>query len=126
MARSGRVIVRGIVQGVGFRPFVYAKARELGIRGHVKNLGSEVEVVGAGERFDEFVSALRNGPRLSRIDQVIVSDYHGETGKDFQILPSEEGVLSGMIPPDIATCDECIADIDSPESRTTITGALRA
>jgi hydrogenase maturation protein HypF len=117
MPRSGRVIVRGIVQGVGFRPFVYAKARELNIRGYVKNLGSEVEVVGSGDRFDEFVDALRSGPPLSRIDQVIVGDYAGETGEDFVILPSEEGALSGMIPPDIATCDECIADIDSPESR---------
>ena len=49
MRRTGRIIVRGIVQGVGFRPFVYARAHECGITGRVKNLGSEVEIYARGE-----------------------------------------------------------------------------
>ena len=57
MQGKGRITVRGIVQGVGFRPFVYAKARALGISGTVKNLGSEVEIFARGNGFDEFLAA---------------------------------------------------------------------
>ena len=53
MQGKGRITVRGIVQGVGFRPFVYAKARALGISGTVKNLGSEVEIFARGDDFDD-------------------------------------------------------------------------
>ena len=66
----GLITVRGVVQGVGFRPFVYAEAVRLGLSGTVKNLGSEVEVRAAGERFEELVASLRRGPPLSRIDSV--------------------------------------------------------
>ena len=72
MRRSGTIIIRGIVQGVGFRPFVYAKAREFGITGTVKNLGSEVEIHASGERFEEFLEAVSRGTPLSRIDSVDV------------------------------------------------------
>jgi hydrogenase maturation protein HypF len=113
--RSGRgqgtITVKGIVQGVGFRPFVFAKAKELGISGTVRNLGSEVAIHAAGERFEEFVAALRRGPPLARIDSVSVSDLETPVPRGFAILPSAEGSLSGMIPPDVAICDACIADI---------------
>ena len=52
MQKKGKITVRGIVQGVGFRPFVYARACEFGIAGSVKNLGSEVEIFARGEQFD--------------------------------------------------------------------------
>jgi hydrogenase maturation protein HypF len=51
MQKRGRISVRGIVQGVGFRPFVYARACEYGIVGSVKNLGSEVEIFARGDQF---------------------------------------------------------------------------
>jgi hydrogenase maturation protein HypF len=111
MRREGRIIVRGIVQGVGFRPFVYAKAHELGISGTVKNLGSEVEIDAAGDRFEDFVAAISRGPPLARIDSVHVSDLLHPAGKKFEILPSGSGALTGMIPPDVAICDACFADI---------------
>ena len=107
----GRITVRGIVQGVGFRPFVFAKAQEMGIAGTVKNLGSEVEIRASGPRFAEFVAALRRGPPLARIDSVTVDDMDGDVGEGFSILASSAGSLTGMIPPDVATCDACIADI---------------
>jgi hydrogenase maturation protein HypF len=114
---QGLITVRGIVQGVGFRPFVYAEAVRLGLRGTVKNLGSEVEVRAAGERFDELVEALRRGPPLSRIDTVQVRPLDGLLPEGFSILPSAEGTRSGLVPPDVATCTKCLMDIDNPESR---------
>lgn len=111
MVKTGRITVRGIVQGVGFRPFVYAQACDLGIAGSVKNLGSEVEIFARGERFEEFVGAVSRGPPLSRIDSVEVSGTLQEIPDGFFILPSGTGSHSGMIPPDIVICSECIADI---------------
>ncbi len=66
MRTSGNITIRGIVQGVGFRPFVYAKAHEYGMRGTVKNLGSEVEIAAYGERFEDFLRAVTGG-RRSRV-----------------------------------------------------------
>ncbi|MDP2796603.1 MAG: carbamoyltransferase HypF [Methanoregula sp.] len=111
MRKTGRITVCGIVQGVGFRPFVYAQAIALGIAGTVKNLGSEVGIFARGDRFDEFVAAVTRGPPLSRIDSVTVSDTPDTIPDGFFILPSATGSFSGMIPPDIACCDECITDI---------------
>jgi hydrogenase maturation protein HypF len=111
MQKTGRITVRGIVQGVGFRPFVYSQACDLGIAGSVKNLGSEVEIFARGDRFEEFVGAVSRGPPLARIDSVEVTGTLREIPDGFFILPSGTGSHSGMIPPDIAICDECIADI---------------
>ena len=66
MGNKGKITVRGIVQGVGFRPFVYARAVELGISGRVKNLGSEVEIYARGERFPEFLADVSRGPQLTQ------------------------------------------------------------
>lgn len=111
MRQSGRIIIRGIVQGVGFRPFVYARAQEYGMSGWVKNLGSEVEICAKGKLFEEFLTAVRAGPPLARIDHLAVTPWDGPIPDDFAILPSGSGTLSGMIPPDIATCDQCLDDI---------------
>jgi hydrogenase maturation protein HypF len=111
MQKTGRITVRGIVQGVGFRPFVYTQACDLGISGSVKNLGTEVEILARGERFEEFVGAVSRGPPLARIDAVEVTGTLKEIPDGFFILPSSTGSHSGMIPPDIAICDQCIADI---------------
>jgi hydrogenase maturation protein HypF len=111
MQKSGRIAVKGIVQGVGFRPFVYARACALGISGTVKNLGSEVEIFARGDRFDEFAAEVSRGPPLSRIDSVVISDTGQQIPAGFFILPSSTGSFSGMIPPDIAICDYCISDI---------------
>lgn len=114
----GTIRVRGIVQGVGFRPYVYAMAVALNIRGTVKNLGSEVEILAAGDHFDQFVAAVRQGPPRAVIDSVTVSPLTGPvSNNNFSILTSSEGARSGMIPPDIAICDQCLADITDQKSR---------
>jgi hydrogenase maturation protein HypF len=117
MRTRGTIIIRGIVQGVGFRPFVYAKAREFGITGTVKNLGSEVEIHAFGDHFEEFLEAVSRGTPLSRIDSVIVRDMRGDPPDTFIILESGSGSLSGFIPADVAICDDCIADIFTPGGR---------
>lgn len=117
MRTRGIIIIRGIVQGVGFRPFVYAKAREFGITGSVKNLGSEVEIHAFGNRFEEFLEALSRGTPLSRIDSVNVRDLRGDPPDTFTILESGSGSLSGFIPADVAICGDCIADIFTPGGR---------
>ncbi len=111
MQKKGKITVRGIVQGVGFRPFVYAQANALGISGTVKNLGSEVEIFARGDNFERFVSEVSRGPPLSRIDSVDVTGTLQEIPDGFFILPSGTGSLTGMIPPDIAICDDCVRDI---------------
>lgn len=111
MRCKGLIIVRGIVQGVGFRPFVYAQAQRFGITGTVKNLGSEVEIFAAGENFEKFLAAVSRGPPLARIDSVTVRETEAQPPADFIILPSSAGSLSGFIPADVAICDECLADI---------------
>jgi len=117
MQKQGKISVRGIVQGVGFRPFVYAQAVEFGICGRVKNLGSEVEIIARGDRFDEFVAAVSRGPPMARIDSVRVADFPGAVPDGFSIEKSATGSFSGMIPPDIAICAGCVADIFSPGGR---------
>ncbi len=111
MRRSGTIIIRGIVQGVGFRPFVYAAAQSLGIHGTVTNLGSEVIIHAEGERFDEFLQKIQIGPRLSVIDDFLVYPLEGVIPDGFHILESGPGNLTGLIPPDVAICDHCIEDI---------------
>ena len=117
MRTRGTIIIRGIVQGVGFRPFVYAKAQEFGITGTVKNLGSEVEIHAFGDRFEEFLAAVSRGTPLSHIDSVEVRDLRGDAPDTFTILESGSGNLSGFIPADVATCDDCIVDIFTPGGR---------
>jgi hydrogenase maturation protein HypF len=117
MRDRGRILVRGIVQGVGFRPFVYARARALGIRGTVKNTGSQVEIDAWGGRFEDFLEDVSRGPPLSRIDSVGVLPLQGSPPPGFEILVSSTGTLSGMIPPDVAICGECVEDIFDENSR---------
>lgn len=111
MRRSGQIIIKGIVQGVGFRPFVYAQAKNYQIQGSVKNLGSEVRINAFGDNFENFLKAVSKGTILSRIDSIDVFDAEGKAPESFFIDKSSSGILSGFIPQDIAICKECIEDI---------------
>ncbi|NLV28402.1 MAG: carbamoyltransferase HypF [Methanomicrobiales archaeon] len=117
MPNQGHIIITGIVQGVGFRPFVYAKAVLHGIRGSVWNTGSEVHIQAWGDNFDNFLSDIRRGPPLSVIDNVKVNPLFGIVPSSFTIQASNEGARSGLIPPDIATCSDCVRDIFTPGGR---------
>ncbi len=120
--RSAKSIrIRGLVQGVGFRPFVWQLARGLGLAGHVLNDGEGVLIEASGDErsLDLFLSRLQSGaPLLARIDQIVVSDLVGALdARDFRILPSEEGKVATGVVPDVATCPACLADIRNPADR---------
>ncbi|HJJ95008.1 MAG TPA: acylphosphatase, partial [Methanocorpusculum sp.] len=81
--QSGKIIIRGIVQGVGFRPFVYACAETYHITGTVINHGSEVEIDAWGDEFDSFLAAVSKGPKMSVIDSVETLPLSGEGPASF-------------------------------------------
>ncbi|MDD1676952.1 MAG: carbamoyltransferase HypF [Methanomicrobiales archaeon] len=117
MRTRGTIVIRGIVQGVGFRPFVFSLAEKFGITGSVKNLGSEVEIHAFGPRFEEFLQEVSTGTPLSVIDSVAVHDLAGPAPPAFRILDSTEGGRSGFIPSDVAICPACVGDIFRNGSR---------
>ncbi len=118
-----RFTVTGVVQGVGFRPFVHRMAGELGLAGFVGNDSGAVfvEVQGERARLDEFGRRLRSeAPPLARITAVSVADLEADTtcGREFRIVPSR--TVAGArtpIPPDIAVCDDCVAELFDPHDR---------
>jgi hydrogenase maturation protein HypF len=116
-----RFTVRGVVQGVGFRPFVWNLAKRLSLVGTVRNTSGAVviEVEGPDVALAEFVRALpADAPRLSQIESVESADIEPLHEREFRIVASE--VIAGEyqpISPDAATCPECIADILDPANR---------
>ncbi|MBX9601676.1 MAG: carbamoyltransferase HypF [Bryobacteraceae bacterium] len=114
-----RIEVRGIVQGVGFRPFVYNLAVNLGLSGWVRNHSHGVSIEVEGARTDRFVSELReHPPELAQIDEVDLREIAVENNGGFRILESaEEDSPFALVPPDIATCADCYADFTSAANR---------
>ncbi|WP_298497105.1 carbamoyltransferase HypF [uncultured Maritimibacter sp.] len=105
--------VRGQVQGVGFRPFVWRLAREGGLRGHVMNdaQGVLVHVVGPQAALDTFASALSSdAPPLARVDAVEVTAWSGEVGDGFEIVASGPAGAETRVVPDAASCPDCLAE----------------
>ncbi len=114
------VLVSGVVQGVGFRPFVYSLARELGLSGSVRNssAGVEIEVEGAPARLAEFTARLRTGaPPLAVVDSVRSETRDPQGGTDFTIDSSVGGAGRTLVSADIATCDDCLAELADPADR---------
>ena len=115
---TGRLLrIRGLVQGVGFRPYVWRLAHELGLTGWVRNDGAGVIVAVNGENWPKFKSRLpQEAPRLARID-AIEDEAVEVTGDGFVILDSGSGEVKTAIGPDAAICPECIADLCDPANR---------
>ena len=115
------ITVSGIVQGVGFRPFVYALASDLHLHGFVKNSAGAVliEVEGDSRDLDVFLDALTNRPPpLARIDRVHWSKQTPRGDPTFRIEPSDlADSASIFISPDIASCDDCLAELFDPGDR---------
>jgi hydrogenase maturation protein HypF len=117
-----RFEVAGTVQGVGFRPFVYGLARGHGLAGFVLNdaHGVVIEAEGEALALEEFSVALaRDAPALARVDSVAVEALRPRGERDFVIAASRRGQRSGpaVIPPDVATCDQCLAELFDPLDR---------
>ncbi|HEV2582674.1 MAG TPA: carbamoyltransferase HypF [Ktedonobacteraceae bacterium] len=116
-----RIIVQGIVQGVGFRPFVYGQARKRGLVGFVRNdsQGVTIEIEGADAALDGFQSALQDQtPPLARIDSLtteLIPTCHEQV---FTITHSQQGAERlALISPDTATCDDCLRELFDPADR---------
>jgi hydrogenase maturation protein HypF len=116
-----RVRVRGAVQGVGFRPFVWGLAGELGLSGWVLNdsEGVVVEVEGSAEAISDFLNTLEtNSPPLARIDAVETETIEAAGSSGFEIRESAAGTKAlTCITPDMATCDACLDDMFTPGNR---------
>jgi hydrogenase maturation protein HypF len=109
-----RVRLRGIVQGVGFRPFVHNLAAKWQLSGYVLNssAGLVAEVEGSTEAVDGFVIAVRSGaPPLAWIQEMTVEELAPEGASGFELRHSavETGEFA-LISPDVATCPECLRD----------------
>ncbi|MFH3480119.1 carbamoyltransferase HypF [Xanthobacter variabilis] len=114
------ITLGGIVQGVGFRPFVYRLARRMGLCGHVCNLGDRViiRVAGSPAVLDAFAAALlAEAPPLARIDQVSRAPAPRPDEMDFRIIASGPGTVSVGVVPDVATCPACRAEMADPKAR---------
>ena len=118
-AMTGRLFrIRGLVQGVGFRPYVWRLASELGLSGWVRNDGAGVIATVNGENWPKFKSRLPlEAPRLARIDAIEDEAAEEVTGDGFAILDSEPGEVKTAIGPDAAICPDCLADLCDPASR---------
>ncbi len=116
-----QIRVRGIVQGVGFRPFVYNLARELSLTGYVFNssAGVRIEIEGTDESVQKFLDALQHRPPpLALIAEIAVADLDALGDDDFVIQPSHsEAGEFVLVSPDMATCDECWRDFGDPQNR---------
>ena len=114
--------IRGIVQGVGFRPFIHKLVREYGLCGSIRNTSSGVELELEGERetLERMIGSLpARAPKLAVIEELEVSYSEDLKGfKDFQILNSKtEALRDTLISPDICTCADCLRELKDPRDR---------
>jgi hydrogenase maturation protein HypF len=119
--RRLEVLVRGVVQGVGFRPFVYTLATGLGLAGHVTNTsrGVLVEVEGAETAVALFCARIaEQAPPLAVVESVDQRELAPAGGSGFAILASSGGGPSAtLVAPDVATCADCLAELADPADR---------
>ncbi|MEV7830999.1 carbamoyltransferase HypF [Streptomyces subrutilus] len=119
--RRRRVTVTGVVQGVGFRPYVYTRATGLGLAGHVTNTpdGVVAEVEGAAAAVSAFCERLAaDAPPLAVVDAVEHCELPVAGGAGFTIVASRTGgPARTLVSPDVATCADCLAELADPADR---------
>jgi hydrogenase maturation protein HypF len=115
-----RINVTGVVQGVGFRPFVYQIARENGLCGWVQNTSGDVTIVVEGQldKIEQFLTELKSGPPQSYIENISVKSEQPRNYSLFKIQSSlvKENEYQ-LVSPDLATCPECLKEILDPADR---------
>jgi len=115
------VQLTGLVQGVGFRPFVYRVAKRLRLAGMVHNTsgGVEIEVQGTPRRVEAFLQALREeAPPIAEIGRIEIARIEQTGDQEFQIVESlSSRVEAALISPDVATCDDCLREMRDPGNR---------
>jgi hydrogenase maturation protein HypF len=110
-----KIFVQGIVQGVGFRPYIYRKAKENGLVGSVKNTGNGVEIIIDDK---DFIEKLTNLPQLAKITDYTVKKMKSKkTYSDFIILKSTYSEGETELPADIFMCDDCLKELKDIKNR---------
>ncbi|MDR3677621.1 MAG: carbamoyltransferase HypF [Acidobacteriota bacterium] len=113
--------IAGIVQGVGFRPFIYRLATENHLTGFITNTeaGVSIEVEGATPEVEAFLARLpKEVPPLAHITSIAVTDWPSNHDIDFRILPSRSGdTRRVLISPDVAICGDCLTELLNPADR---------
>jgi len=115
-----QVRVEGVVQGVGFRPFVHRLAADLGLGGFVRNdsRGVEIEVEGTPTTVDLFLERLATeSPPLASVDAVHAIEIDARGTAAFTIAASVPGARAALVTPDAATCADCLAELFDPGDR---------
>lgn len=112
-----RITVRGVVQGVGFRPAVVRTAKKLGSRGIVRNDGSHVTIE-VDTKPADFIEALGSelGP-MARIEEVFTGPIDIEPPDEFSIMDSTPGARDSSLPFDTAICSNCLREMNDPDNR---------
>ena len=114
--------VHGIVQGVGFRPFIHKLVKERGLKGYIKNTSSgvELELEGRREELDRFIAELPDRAPVLAVIEKIETQYLSEPAgyEDFRILGSKtEEFRNTLISPDICICGDCLRELRTPGDR---------
>jgi hydrogenase maturation protein HypF len=113
--------VTGIVQGVGFRPFVYRLANAHGLTGFIANTpaGVSIEVEGPADRIDQFLERLpKEIPPLAKITSLRLHDTEAQGADGFRIVSSHLGEQPrALISPDVVVCDDCLREMQDPRDR---------
>jgi hydrogenase maturation protein HypF len=112
MNQRQKIIVKGVVQGVGFRPFVYNLAKSLNLKGYVNNSSKGVTIEIEGDGSSAFIERLpKEAPPLSQIVSIDVSQlpYHGY--QDFSILESQDEGSFTLISADVSVCQDCFGEM---------------
>ena len=117
-----RIQIAGVVQGVGFRPFVWRLANELGCTGSIFNnaSGVQIEVQGTPTCVDEFQRRLQaESPTSARIAEVVVAECDIEIGvRSFEIVDSRRSErFTAGVAPDLSVCNECLGELREPTNR---------
>jgi hydrogenase maturation protein HypF len=115
-----RIEIDGIVQGVGFRPFVYNLACGMGLQGHVRNTsaGVVIEAEGGEAALDRFLDAIRReAPPLARIETIAVTEIEPRGEGGFSIVESEPEGEFALVSPDAAVCGDCLRETGDPGDR---------
>ncbi len=112
------ISIQGIVQGVGFRPFIYNLAREMHIRGTVSNTSEGVVITAEGDDLAGFIERIqREAPPLARIVSIDIAPAKACSFADFSIAASSDAGSFTLLSPDIAVCDECLKELFDPRNR---------
>lgn len=118
VSEARHIRVSGVVQGVGFRPFVWRLAHELKLAGWVRNDAAGVEIHAEGAALDAFAARLSSdAPPLARVDAVTVTVVAAAGCADFTIKESAGGQVSTAIGHDTAPCADCLAEMFDPANR---------